>query len=321
MKIILITVFLVISIFMLPGCWKKEETTPNKNLLAKKEIVIGLSLPSADHGWLGAVITYAKEAANENGVKYIITIASNPSKQANDISDLITKKVDAIVLLPTESDPLTPSAENVFAAEIPLVIFDREIKSDKYNALIKGDNVGIGTNAGNYLAEALKGKGNIVQIQGVPCSVTEQRTKGFNDVIKKFPGIKIVATQPGDFQKEKSLTVMQNILQSQKKIDAVYTQDDEMALGVIQAIKEAKRTDIKVVTGAGGNKDVYTLIANKDPLMKATFTYSPLMIKEAIKSAIDLANGKKIVNKITTLNAEKITIENVKNYLKINAPY
>jgi ribose transport system substrate-binding protein len=315
--VLLISAILLSAVLLtaLPGCKKTAAGSTSG------QKTIGLCLPSADHGWMGAVIEYAKEQAKESGVQYIVTSADNPAKQANDIDDLITRHVDAIVLLPVESAPLTPAAGKIKAAGIPLVLFDREINSDKFDVLVKGDNVGIGTNAGQYLADLLKGKGSVVEIQGVPCSVTDQRTRGFHDAMKKFPGIKIIASQPGDFKKEKSLTVMQNILQSKKQIDAVYTQDDEMALGVIQAIKEAKRTDIKIVTGAGGAKGVYQLIQTNDPLMKATFTYSPLMIKEAVKTAIDLANGKKPAQKVVTLPAEKITKDNVANYLKTDAPY
>lgn len=305
-----------VLLFALPGC--RKSTNAHGAAGGK---TIGLCLPSADHGWMGAVIEYAKQQAEESGVRYIVTSADNPAKQANDIDDLITRQVDAILLLPVESAPLTPAAEKIKAAGIPLVLFDREINSDKYDVLVKGDNVGIGTNAGNYLAQQLKGNGNVIEIQGVPCSVTDQRTKGFHDVMNKNPGIKILASQPGDFKKEKSLSVMQNLLQSHKQIDAVYTQDDEMALGVLQAIKEAKRTDIKVVTGAGGAKDVYSLIQKKDPLMKATFTYSPLMIKQAVKITVDLANGKPAEKKTIVLPAEEVTSENVAKYYQPGAPY
>ena len=114
---------------------------------------------------------------------------------------------------------------------------------------------------------------------------------------------------------------MTNLLQQHPKIDAVFTHDDEMALGVLQAIKEAKRTDIKIVTGAGGNKDVYKLIAAKDPLMKATFVYSPLMVKDAVKVAIDVAKGKPPANKTIMIPAIGVTAENVAKMYDANANY
>jgi ribose transport system substrate-binding protein len=282
---------------------------------------IGMAFPAADHGWLGAVIADAKDEAAALHVKSVITTAGDPNKQTNDVEDLISKKVDAVVILPIETDAMTQVAAKLKAAHIPVVILDRELNTQDFTALIKGDNVGVGLNAGKYIARALGGKGNVVEISGVPSSVTTQRSQGFRDGIKGHPGIRIVASQPGDFQREKSLTVMQNILQSQPHIDAVYTQDDEMALGVLQAIKEAKRTDIKIVTGVGGDKEVYKLIAERDPLMKATFVYSPLMAKQAVKMAVDIANGRAPKQKITTAPGTQVTIDNVKQFYDPNANY
>ncbi|WP_246010884.1 substrate-binding domain-containing protein [Brevibacillus nitrificans] len=288
---------------------------------AAAEKVIGMSFPAADHGWLGAVIKNAEDEAKAEGLKYVITTAADPNKQTNDIEDLISKKVSAIVMLPIESAAMTPVAKKVKDAGIPLIVVDRELESDDFTALVKGDNKGIGSHAGAYLVDKLGGKGKIVEIIGVPSSVTTMRSDGFREAIKDHPDMQVIASQSGDFQKEKSLNVMQNILQSESQIDAVYTHDDEMALGVLQAIKEAKRTDIKVVTGAGGHKDVYKLIKDGDPLMQATFTYSPLMVKDAVKLAADIVNGKTPAEKVTMLEATPITKDNIDKFYDPNANY
>ena len=113
--------------------------------------------------------------------------------------------------------------------------------------------------AADYIADQLKCKGNVVEIQGLAgISVTDDRSKGFADELKKKcpdGGIKIVAQQPGDFNPDKGLKVMENILQAQKKIDAVYTHDDDMAQGVVQAIRNAGREDEMFLTGVGGSQD------------------------------------------------------------------
>lgn len=288
---------------------------------ATAEKVIGMSFPAADHGWLGAVIKNAEDEAKAEGLKYVITTAADPNKQTNDIEDLISKKVSAIVMLPIESAAMTPVAKKVKDAGIPLIVVDRELESDDFTALVKGDNKGIGSHAGAYLVDKLGGKGKIVEIIGVPSSVTTMRSDGFREAIKDHPDMQVIVSQSGDFQKEKSLNVMQNILQSRPQIDAVYTHDDEMALGVLQAIKEAKRTDIKVVTGAGGHKDVYKLIKDGDPLMQATFTYSPLMVKDAVKLAADIVNGKTPAEKVTMLEATPITKDNIDKFYDPNANY
>jgi ribose transport system substrate-binding protein len=281
-----------------------------------------MSFPSATHGWMGAIIKNAQDQAKASGIQHVMTTAADPNKQTNDIEDLIAKKVGAVVMLPIQSSAMTRAATLLKQANIPLIVVDREVNTQDFAALIKGDNVGIGVNAAHYIAKALGGNGNVVEIIGVPASVTTQRSQGYRDTVaKQYPGLKLIASQAGDFQREKSLNVMQNLLQQHPKIDAVYTHDDEMALGVLQAIREAKRTDIKVVTGAGGNKAVYKLIADKDPMMKATFIYSPLMVKDAVKVAIDVAKGKPPANKTITIPAEAVTAENVAAKYDANANY
>jgi len=309
---------------VLVGCGGNQQTAQSNTggQAASGQIVVGMSFPQADHGWMGAVIENARKQGEELGVKVEMTTADNPNKQTNDIEDLITKKVNVMVMLPMETDALTPAADRVKQANIPLVVFDREVANDSYTALVKGDNVGIGTNAAEFLGEQLQGKGNIVIISGPPSSVTTQRIEGFMKVMQeKYPEIKILADQNGEFRKEKGYEVMQNFLQAHSQIDAVYTIDDEMALGAIQAIREAKRTDIKFVTGAGGAKDFYKEIKEATDLTLATFTYSPLMVKEAVKVAVDIANGKQPAQKDTTLPAEKVSKENVDQYYQADAIY
>ena len=114
---------------------------------------------------------------------------------------------------------------------------------------------------------------------------------------------------------------MQGILRANPKIDAVYTHDDEMALGVLQAIKDAKRTDIKIVTGAGGSKLVYQLIVSGDPLMKATFIYSPLMVKDAVKLAVDHLDGKSLKSQVVMIPATTVHMGNISRLYDPKANY
>ncbi len=286
------------------------------------ERMIGLSFPSATHGWMGAIIKNAEDEANNQKIRYVMTTATDANKQASDIEELIAKKVSAVVMLPIDIDAMTPIAQKLKAAKIPLIVVDREINTSDYLALVKGDNVGIGTNAARYIGGAIKGSGSVVEIIGVPASVTTQRAQGFRQELSKlYPDIKIIASQAGDFQRDKSKTVMQDILRTNPRIDAVYTHDDEMALGVLQAIKDAKRTDIKIVTGAGGSKEVYKLIAGGDRLLKATFIYSPLMVKDAVKLAVDHLDGKPLRSKVQVIPASTVHIGNISRFYDSKANY
>ena len=177
--------------------------------------------------------------------------------------------------------------------------------------------------AGNYFADQLKCKGNVVEIQGIAgISVTEQRSQGFADQIKKRcnGGIKIVAQQPADFAPDKGLTVMENILQKNKDIQAVYTHDDDMGEGVASAIENAGRQDEMWMTGAGGSKAVMEKI-KEGGLWRATFLYNPAMSADAVYLASLLGQGKglpgfaapDIPSKII-LSATTVTKDNVDQF-------
>jgi ribose transport system substrate-binding protein len=260
-----------------------------------RAVKVAFSAPGADHGWLKAITDNARKAAEEVGVELVLSEGTNDSaSQVSQIETLISQKPDVLVILPHEGGPLTPVAQKAMQAGIPVVNVDREFSTPAaYRTWIGGDNYGIGKSAADLIANDLKCEGNVVEIQGVAgISVTEQRTKGFTDGIKRCNGgIKIVASQPADFLPDKGLQVMETILQGQKDIDAVYTHDDDMAMGVVQAIRNAKRQDEMFVTGAGGSKDAMNLIAEGE-LYRATFLYNPSMSGSAISLAKLIAEGK-----------------------------
>lgn len=307
------------TVLVLAACGEEEGTTTGNDTddETEKTLKIGISLPSATHGWMGALIDSAEKQAQaleeSDGIEYVMTNAADPNKQANDVDDLIAQDVDVIVMLPIESAALTPVGQKVKDAGIPLVIVDRELENDAATVVVKGDNEGIGVNAGKYFVEKLNGKGKIVEISGPPSSVTEQRGSGFKEAIEATDGLEIIASQSGDFSTEKSLEVMENILQANPEIDAVFTQDDGMALGVLQAIKEAGRTDIQFVTGAGGAKEVFEDIQN-DGLMTATFLYSPTMVEDAVQIAADIAKGNEPAESMVVKEATQVTKENVDEF-------
>ncbi|WP_164670520.1 substrate-binding domain-containing protein [Virgibacillus doumboii] len=313
MKKFLVLCLALVTMVALAACGQEG----NSESGGDDSLTIGISLPSATHGWMGALIENAEEQAKEikesEGIDYVMTNASDPNTQANDVDDLISQGVDAIVMLPIESAALSPVGKKVKEAGIPLVIVDRELENDAATVVVKGDNKGIGVNAGKYFVENLSEGAKVVEITGPPNSVTEQRGAGFEEAMKNAEGIEVVASQSGDFSKETSLEVMSNILTAQPQIDAVFTQDDGMALGVVQAIKEAGRDDIQFVTGAGGAKGVFESIKD-DGLISATFLYSPTMVRDGVKIAAKLAQGEEPGETMVVKEATKVTKENVDEY-------
>ena len=262
-----------------------------------KTVSIIASVPPTDHGWLGAISKNAKAAAEKHDdVKFELLQAADADSQAQQIEQAIAKKPDALVVLPQDGAALTPVAQKAERAGIPVVNIDRLFtKQDAATATILGDNYQIGVLAADYIAGQLKCKGNVVEIQGLAgISVTEDRTKGFKDELKaKCPngGIKIVASQPGDFNPDTGLKAMENILQAQKKIDAVYTHDDDMAQGVVQAIRNAGRENDMFLTGVGGSEDAMKQI-KAGGLYRATFLYNPNMAASAVNMARLIALGQ-----------------------------
>ena len=260
-------------------------------------VTIIASVPPTDHGWLGAISKNAKAAADaHDDVEFSLLEAADADSQAQQIEQAIAQKPDALVVLPQDGAALTPVAQRAERAGIPVINIDRLFTTpDAATATILGDNYQIGVLAAEYISDELNCQGNVVEIQGLAgISVTTDRTKGFTDTLKtKCPdgGIKIVASQPGDFNPDRGLTVMENILQAQQDIDAVYTHDDDMAQGVVQAIRNAGREDEMFLTGVGGSKSAMEQI-KAGGLYRATFLYNPNMAATAVNMARLIALGE-----------------------------
>ena len=261
-------------------------------------VKIAFSTPAADHGWLKAISDNAKQAGTDLGDEVDLTVndsAASSAEQADQIETLIQGKPDVLVVLPFEGDALTPVAQKATDTGIPVINVDREFSTPgSYRTWIGGDNYGIGYQAGNYFADELDCKGNVVEIQGIAgISVTELRTKGFSDAIEQRckGGIKVVARQPADFLPDKGLTVTENILEAEDQIDGVYTHDDDMAEGVVAAIENANRQDDMFLTGAGGSEAAMDRI-EAGGLYRATFLYNPVMSASAIELANLIARGE-----------------------------
>jgi ribose transport system substrate-binding protein len=289
-------------------------------------VTIVASVPPTDHGWLGAISKNAQEAADSyDDVEFRLLEAADSDSQAQQIEQVISEKPDALVVLPQDGDALTPVAQKAEEAGIPVINVDRTFSApDAATATILGDNYQIGVSAADYIARELDCDGNVVEIQGLAgISVTEERSKGFTDELKKVcpdGGIEIVAKQPGDFNPDTGLKVMENILQAQDQIDAVYTHDDDMAQGVVQAIRNAGRDDEMFLTGVGGSQDAMAQI-EEGGLYRATFLYNPSMAASAVNMARLIALGEGFpelvppeVPRQVIVPAATVTQDNVADY-------
>ena len=294
----------------------------------QKKVRIGFSSPGADHGWLAAIAADArKAAASHPDVELYLTDGLNSSaKQMADVENLLQRGIDVLVMLPYSGEALTPAAAKVRKAGVPLINLDRKIASEDFYCYIGGNNYGIGVAAARYIGKRLNGKGNVIEITGIAgISVTRERSKGFRDTLaKEFPGIKILAGQPADFLAEKALTVTQNLLQAHPKVDAIYSHDDDMNVGVLQAVKAAKRDKELFITGAGGSRWAMEQIKSGTSPIQATFLYNPSMAGSAVNLArlVALRRGmsdlwEKEVPREIKLRATTVVKENVDKYLEL----
>jgi ribose transport system substrate-binding protein len=213
-------------------------------------------------------------------------------------------------------------------------VIDRAVNTESYRTYIGGDNYGIGYGDAKYLVDRLvkqkgKAEGKVIEISGVPSTVTDLRSKAFRDYIKNYPGIEIIASQPGDFTREKALKATENILQANKQIDAVYSQDDDMTIGIVQAIRDAKRQDEMFIVSSGGMKEIFQMMKEKQkPEILVSLTYSPTMSGSAVNLATKILESKgidgfweKSVPHNIVLEATPVTPENVDQYFKADSQY
>lgn len=290
-----------------------------------KSFKIGVSVPSADHGWTAGLAWWAKKTAEElskqdPNLKFYVVQASNGTKQVGDVEDLLVKGIDALVILPHNPNTLMRKVKEVYRSDVYTVVVDRELPKPAQHLFVAGDNPGLGRVGAEWMVKEMNGKGKMVIIEGMQIPINKQRVDAFNEVIKQYPDIEVLASQPADWSTEKALRVMENFLQRHPKIDAVWCQDDDMLKGVLQAIKEAKRTDIKTVMGGAGAQWVVKKAAEGDPMVKATVTYNPSMVATAIKMCVSGLKGEK-QPKRHIIPAELVDKNNAAKHTYPNSPY
>ncbi len=297
---------------------------PSNSVFAAKKIKVGVSVPSADHGWTAGLLWWAKKAvkdikAKDKDVTFYVVAASSGSKQVGDVEDLMVKGIDALVILPHNPSTLQKVIEEAYAAGIYTVVVDRELPKASQHVFIAGDNPGLGEVGAKWLAKEMNGKGKLVVLEGMSIPINKQRVDAFNAVMKNYPGIKILDSQPADWSTQKALRLMENYLQKHNRIDAVWCQDDDMLKGVMQAIKESGRTEIKTVLGGAGSKDIVKMIMANNPVVRATVTYNPSMVASGIIFGVQGARGEKVgglyhIPSRVILAADLVVKENAKDY-------
>ncbi len=307
----LIAVLIVLS--MLAACAPAAPTAAPAvdQPVAEKTKVMGIVMPSATHGFTGESIqhaeAFAKELSAKDGFEYKFLTAAESSEQNNQIDTLINDKVDVIVLWPMNGDELRSAAQKVMDAGIPLVIYDRLITDFTPTVEFMGDNVKIGEMTGTYFNNYFKTEIdngdtiNILEFKGDLSTVPTQRSDGFKSTAS--PNFNILQEFTTDWQRAKAQEQMETFLNTSsvediESVKAIFTHDDEVVLGVLDAIEGYKgpaKLDIRLVSGVGArreNLDIFPKYKDQFGIDQVTYAFSPAMIRQAVQLGADILNGQ-----------------------------
>lgn len=236
---------------------------------------MGLSLSTLNNPFFVTLKEGAEQKALELGYTLIITDAQDDSsKQINDIDDLIGRKVQAILINPTDSDAVVSAIQAANNANIPVLTIDRGANGGVIASHIASDNVAGGEMAGKYLMKLVGAGAKVIELEGIPgASATRDRGAGFNNIASGR--LDVVARQTANFNRAEGLTVTENILQGNKGVKGLFAHNDEMALGAVQALQAAGMNDVLVV-GFDATDEAVQAVQNGS--LAATVAQQPALI-------------------------------------------
>ncbi len=265
---------------------------------------IGLSISTLNNPFFVTLKQGATKTAKKLKLKLVVIDAQdNPSKQLNDIEDLIRKKVSVILINPTDSSAVVSAIKLANKAGIPVITVDRSASGGTVVSHVASDNVAGGMLAGKYLLKQVGEGAKVIELEGVPgASATRDRGAGFHKVVDSK--LNVVAKQTANFNRVEGLSVMENLLQVHKDITGVFAHNDEMALGAIKALETAGMSSVLVV-GFDATDDAIEAV--KSGAMKATVAQKPALIGSLSVEAAHKLINKQSVEPIVNVELELVT--------------
>lgn len=305
----------------------------SNQMVMENKKTIAVSVIGPTHSWAKAVEYYAKKevekVAKENGWDYIVSVGNDSNEQSQQVIELANKKVDCIVMIPMDGASLKTAATVVQKANIPIVIFDREIPDFAPTATVKGDNAGIGIKTAEILNNYFDKNTTVLEIMGDTSTVPFQRTDGYNNTIAdSFTTIQIGYAE---WQRKVASNLFTNWLETASQeerstVGAIYTHDDEIALGVLDILDEYKNRgesilpNLKVIAGSSGSQEMFRRIEEEDDYSLFSLTYSPSMIEYAIRTAEKIIKDEDY-EEMMIFPTLKIDKKNVQEYIDPNSPF
>jgi ribose transport system substrate-binding protein len=238
----------------------------------------------------------AEKKADLLGYKLLVLDSQNdPSKELSNIEDLVVRGVKAILINPTDSDAVSNAIRIANRANIPVLTLDRGASRGDVVSHIASDNVAGGEMAGKFISEKIGKNAKVVQLEGIAgTSAARERGEGFMNAVKS-ENMDLLASQPADFDRTKGLNVMENLLASKPNTQAVFAQNDEMALGAIRAVQASGKNIL--IVGFDGTDD--GIAAVKRGLLGATIAQQPALIGElGVETAVKVLQGKSVEKSI-----------------------
>ncbi|WP_099361215.1 sugar ABC transporter substrate-binding protein [Fredinandcohnia onubensis] len=288
----------------------------NSSSNGEDEIVIGVSMNNMATEYTAQLAKGVEDGAKELGVKVIVNDGeSNANKQVQQIENFIAQKVDAIILQPIETDASSPAVEKAKEAGIPIINLN-SVTTAEPDAFVGSRDEESAEIAINYIAEKIGNKGNIVMMQGYPGQSSEiKRTEGAQAILEDYPEITLIDQQTANWDRNEALDLMQNWLQAHKgKINGVFAQNDEMAMGALLTLENEGVKDDIVLVGVDAIPDA--LQAVKDGRLDATVFQNAIgQGNGSIETALKVINGED-VEKEVFIPFELVTQDNVEEYLK-----
>lgn len=292
-KLVLSFVLLAALVFNLTACQSQpaatEEPAAEEAAGAAK---IGLVVSTLNNPFFVSLKEGAEQKAKDMGMELVVLDSQNdPAQELANVEDLLTQGVSLILINPTDSDAVGNAIIAANNKNVPVVTLDRGANQGEVVSHIASDNVAGGVMAGEHIVSLLGGKGKVVELEGIAgTSAARDRGQGFNDAIAGTE-IEVVAKQVADFDRTQGLSVMENILQAQPEIDAVFAHNDEMALGAQKAI-EASGIEI-IIVGFDATDDAVAAV--KEGKMSATVAQQPSLIGElGVETAKKILDGESV---------------------------
>lgn len=316
--IMLLAVALSACVAPAPGGAAPAADAPAADAAAAGETIkIGVSM-LFDDLWLTILRDAITEyAATQEGVELIMVDSKEDvATQLSQVENFVTQGVDAIILIPPNTDATDPATKLATDADIPLVYVNRKPANLPEGVYYVGsDSIIAGRLQMEWLAEQLGGKGNCVLMNGnLSQEAAQMRTAGVKEIVEKNPDIKIIKEDTANWSRAEGLALMENWLSTGDQIDCVASNNDEMAIGALQAIEAAGKLGQILVGGVDASPDALAMM-DEGKLNVTVFQNAAGQGEGGVKTAIALARGE-TVDQLVWVDYELVTPENYKDYMK-----